>query len=125
MGGAQLGDDVERGAFGVAEAGRVEIAGVEDGVDLLLGQPGGAGDPDVLAEFVARALQMGHPQDDHFPHPRAEGGAVEQLVDHLRPPDETRWGALASNRNTLRLPRRAINWRIGSGCCVDVGERYP
>src|SRR6202044_3925053 len=27
------------------------------------------------------------------------------------------WGALASNRNTLRLPRRAIHWRIGSGCC--------
>src|SRR5271168_3078426 len=26
------------------------------------------------------------------------------------------WGALASNRNTLRLPRRAIHWRIGSGC---------
>src|SRR6202044_2751966 len=25
------------------------------------------------------------------------------------------WGALASNRNTLRLPRRAIHWRIGSG----------
>src|SRR5246127_4496877 len=26
------------------------------------------------------------------------------------------WGALASNRNTLRLPRRAIHWRISSGC---------
>src|SRR6202050_5814533 len=25
-------------------------------------------------------------------------------------------GALASNRKTLRLPRRAIHWRIGSGC---------
>src|ERR1700728_155132 len=25
-------------------------------------------------------------------------------------------GALASNRKTLRLPRRAVNWRIGSGC---------
>src|SRR5271154_4387234 len=27
------------------------------------------------------------------------------------------WGALASNRNTLRLPRRAIHSRTGSGCC--------
>src|SRR5271156_3908549 len=25
-------------------------------------------------------------------------------------------GALASNRNTLRLPRRAAHWRIGSDC---------
>ena len=45
VGGAQLGDDVERGAFGAAEAGGVEVPGVEDGVDLLLGQPSGAGEP--------------------------------------------------------------------------------
>src|ERR1700676_3354163 len=26
-------------------------------------------------------------------------------------------GALASNRNTFSPPRRAMNWRIASGCC--------
>ena len=75
-------------AFGVGEAGRVEVFGLDDRTDLRLGQSGVAGDADVLAEFVARVLQSGHPEDDHFPRPHGEGGAVEQLVDHLRPPGE-------------------------------------
>src|ERR1700689_5442736 len=29
-------------------------------------------------------------------------------------------GALGSNRKTLRLPRRAIHWRIGYGCCSTL-----
>ncbi len=43
---------------------------------------------DVLAEFVSRVLQSGYSQDDHLPGTQSEGGAVEQLVDHLRPPGE-------------------------------------
>src|SRR5271157_1071426 len=32
------------------------------------------------------------------------------------------WGALASNRNTLRLPRRAIHSRVDSGCSLMLAS---
>ena len=75
--GAQLGDDVEGGAFGGAEAGLIEVSGIADGVDLLLGQAGVAGEHHMLADLIGRILQMGRSQDDHLPHAGAEGGAGE------------------------------------------------
>ena len=71
-----------------------------------LGQSGVAGDADVLAEFVARVLQSGHPKNDHFPRPHGEGGAVEQLVDHLRPPGEHSRGVGEDAKHIERAPAR-------------------
>jgi transposase len=52
-GAARFGDEIQRDAFGTAEASRVGIIGVDGGGDLLFGQPGGAGDSYVPIELVA------------------------------------------------------------------------
>ena len=67
---------------------------------------------------------MGHPQDDHFPHPQVEGWAVEQLVDHLRPAGEyVRSVGEQSEHVEVAATRHPFADRFG--LLFDAGERYP
>ena len=67
---------------------------------------------------------MGHPQDDHFPHPQVKGRAVEQLVDHLRPPDE-HMGGVGEQSEHIQIAATRHALADLFGLLVDGGERYP
>ena len=88
-----------------------------------LGQSGIAGDADVLAEFVARVLQSGYPKDDEFTRPQGERGAVEQLVDHPRPPGED-VGSVGEHSKHVELAPACGELADGFGLLVDVDQWY-
>ena len=77
----------------------------------------------MLAEFVARVLQSGHPKDDYFPRPQGEGGAVEQLVDQLRPPREDGRGV---GEDSKHIERASARGEVADdvGLLVDCGQWY-
>src|ERR1700733_15915654 len=67
---------------------------------------------------------MGHPQDDHFPHPQAKGGAFEELVDHRRPSRE-HMGSVGEQPEHVEIAAAHHPLANLFRLLLGGGERYP